>query len=133
MSDQIDLFAPAADQAPAPAPVAPVVPPPRRGRKTRPQRPDVAADVLEDVHLGKLGMLDDSDRVVVFEDHARVRLSLDEDTVVSLLDQRYVERCPARDRVSCLHGVVRKPVSPLRLTKAGHTLRNRWTALRPLT
>ena len=131
MSDQIDLFASPAD--PAPPAAAPPVPTPRRGRKTRPQRPDLAAEVLDAIHQGQLGMLDDSDRVVVFEDHDRIRLSLDEDIVASLLDERYVERCPARDRVSCLHGVVRKPVTPLRLTKAGHSLRNRWTALRPLT
>ncbi|MGW5054733.1 hypothetical protein [Actinokineospora sp. NPDC004072] len=91
------------------------------------------AEVLENVHHGHLGMLDASDRVVVFEDDDRVRLSADEDIVLSLLAQRYVERRPPRDTATCLHGAVRKPVSPLRLTRSGLSLRARWSALRPIT
>lgn len=130
MADQMGLFGP--DPS---APSAPVEVPQqtRRRRNTRPQRPDVAAEVLDAIHHGRLGVLDDSDRVVVFEDDDRVRLSADEDTVISLLAQRYAERRPPRDTVSCLHGVVRKPVSPLRLTRSGAALRHRWAALRPLT
>ncbi|UVS78371.1 hypothetical protein [Actinokineospora sp. UTMC 2448] len=130
MSDQIDLFAPTPDPAPPTAP--PDVPRPRRGRKLRPQRPELVAEVLDLIHHGGLGMLDASDRVVAFEDDTRVRLSTDEDITLSLLEQRYVERRPPRDTVTCLHGAVRKPVTPLRLTKSGHKLLARWTALRPL-
>ncbi|GAA3044514.1 hypothetical protein [Actinokineospora globicatena] len=131
MNQQLDMFAtPDTPPIPTPAP-APAVPG-TRSRKQRPMRPQVAADVLAEIHHGKLGALDDSDRIVVFEDDDRVRVSLDEDTALHLLAQHYIERGPARDRVSCLHGVIRKPVTPLRLTKTGHALLKRWSVLHPL-
>ncbi|WP_209440791.1 hypothetical protein [Amycolatopsis thermoflava] len=91
----------------------------------------MAQDVLAEVQDGRYGLLDDSDRVVLFEDTDRVRIATDEDTVHALMQGRYVERCPARDTVSCLHGVVRRPVSPLRLTRQGRNLLSRWSALKP--
>lgn len=108
--------------------------PPVRGKSRArvPQRPAVVVDVLAEIHTGLLGLLDDSDRVMVFEDHDRVRVALDEDTVLSLLSEGYAERRPARDTVSCLHGITRKPVTPLRLTRTGRALLHRWGALKPI-
>ncbi|GAB3901520.1 hypothetical protein GCM10029964_090440 [Kibdelosporangium lantanae] len=88
--------------------------------------------MLSNIHERKLGVLDDSDRVVVFEEHDRVRASLDEDTALSLMSQGYVERCPTRDVVGCKWGIHNRPVSPLRLTAKGRSLLNRWSALKPL-
>lgn len=126
---QLGLFA---DQLPAtPAPVsARACPPPRTGRKSAPVTPPVAQDVLAEVQDGRYGVLDDSDRVVVFEDTDRVRVAIDEDTVHTLMAGGYVERCPVRESFSCLHGAIRRPVSPLRLTKSGRSLLNRWSALK---
>jgi hypothetical protein len=88
--------------------------------------------VLTEIQHGRYGLLDDTDRVVIFEEDDRVRLALDEDTVLSLLAQGYLDRRPARDTVSCLHGAVRRPVTGLRLTRRGRDLLARWSALRPL-
>jgi hypothetical protein len=44
----------------------------------------------------------------------------------------YIERSPARETISCLHGVVRKPVLPLRLTRRGRDMLQRWSNLTPL-
>lgn len=129
--NQLDLFA--STPAPAPAPTR-TTPPVRERKPSRSQagNPAVATDVLAEVRDGRYGLLDDTDRVVVFEDTDRVRLALDEEILHHLISGGYVERCPARDTVSCLHGVIRRPVSPLRLTKDGRTLLHRWTAYTPL-
>ena len=81
------------------------------------------------MHHGRYGLLDDGDRYVVFEDDTRVRLAADENVLASLVANGYVERRPARDTVSCKHGAIRRPVTPLRLTKSGHALMHRWAAL----
>jgi hypothetical protein len=92
----------------------------------------VAKDVLAEIHLGRYGLLDDTDRVVVFEDNDHIRMALDEDAVTNFLTLGYVERRPARDTVSCLHGVVRRPVLPLRLTATGRNMLHRWNSYAPL-
>jgi hypothetical protein len=92
----------------------------------------VAADVLTEVRDGRYGLLDDTDRYVVFEDDDHIRLAADDTVLASLAANGYLERRPARDTVTCRHGVVRKPVTPLRLTTRGHHLLHRWTALTPL-
>jgi hypothetical protein len=92
----------------------------------------VARDVLAEVHTGRYGLLGDTDRVVLFEDDEHVRMALDEDAVLYFLARGYVERRPARDTVSCLHGVIRRPVLPLRLTRTGRSMLDRWSSLRPL-
>jgi len=113
-----------------PTPAAPVADAPVRGRSRarRPMRPDRVVPLLEEVQDTHYGLLDDTDRVMVFEDYNRVRAALDEDLILHLLAEGYVERCPPRDMVSCLHGVIRKPVLPLRLTKTGDTLMHRWSS-----
>jgi hypothetical protein len=130
---ELDLFGnPVTPQHPAPSRACPP-PRPQRSRRNRSTgRPEVAADVLAEVHMGRYGLLDDSDRYVVFEDDTRVRLAADDTVLASLMANGYLERGPARDTVTCRHGVVRKPVTPLRLTKRGHALMNRWQALTPL-
>ncbi|TKG57847.1 hypothetical protein [Prauserella endophytica] len=129
--DQLDLFG-EASAAPAPRPARQC--PPTRGRSTRkpPANPLVAKDVLAEVQLGRFGLLDDTDRVMVFDDEGHVRAALDEDIVHHLLSGGYVERCPPRDTLTRLHGVVRKPVLPLRLTKTGRAMLQRWANLHPL-
>ncbi|GAB3566015.1 hypothetical protein GCM10027445_12140 [Amycolatopsis endophytica] len=129
VNDQFGLFAPSTTDTPAPA--RPSLPPRPRKRTRSMVNPGVAQDVLAEVQDGRYGLLDDSDRVVLFEDTDRVRIATDEDAVHALLAGRYVERCPARDTVSCLHGAIRRPVSPLRLTRQGRNLLSRWSALKP--
>jgi hypothetical protein len=129
-TDQLGLFGAQPAAVPAPARACP----PTRGRK--PARsgagnPAVARDVLAEVQEGRYGALDDTDRIVLFEDTDRVRLAIDEDAVLALMRGGYVQRCPPRDTVSCLHGAIRRPVSPLRLTKQGRNLLHRWSALKP--
>ena len=85
--------------------------------------------MLAEVQAGRFGLLDDSDRVVVLDGDGHVRAALDEDTVHELVRGRYAEVCPARETVSALHGAVRKPVTPLRLTRNGRALLHRWSAL----
>lgn len=126
--EQLGLFGP--QPADTPAPVR-ACPPPRGRQPSRSAAtPAVAQDVLAEVQEGRYGALDDTDRIVLFEDTDRVRVALDEEAVLSLIRAHYVERCPARETVSCLHGVIRRPVSPLRLTKQGRNLLHRWTSLK---
>lgn len=132
--DQLDLFGAAVPEVtPASTTTAPARSA-RAGRAKSTGRPDVAAEVLTDVHHGRYGLLDNGDRFVVFEDDTRIRLAAEENVLASLAANGYIERRPARDTVSCLHGVIRRPVTPLRLTKSGHALMHRWAALaRPPT
>lgn len=132
MNDQLDLFGTPPKPTGRPAPGRQCPPVRQRGQRSRAGNPAVTTDVLAEVHDQRYGLLDDTDRVVVFEDTDRVRVALDEEAVHELMAQGYVERRPARDTVSCHHGVVRRPVLPLRLTKRGRTLLHRWSALRSL-
>jgi hypothetical protein len=105
---------------------------PSRGRKRgRAVTPAVAQEVLVEVQEGRYGLLDDTDRVVWFDDTSHVRLAQDEEIVAGLIRQRYVERCPARDTVATRHGAIRRSVLPLRLTAQGRALLARWSALTP--
>lgn len=129
--NQLDLFDTPQTSTRTPARPAPPVRD-RKSARSQAGNPAVATDVLAEVRDGRYGLLDDTDRVVVFEDTERVRLTLDEEIIHHLMSGGYIERCPAREAVSCLHGVIRRPVSPLRLTKDGRTLLHRWTAYTPL-
>lgn len=120
---------------PAPTPTSGRQCPPARGRK-KPKgtsgNPLVAKDVLAEVNDGHYGLLDDTDKVVVFEDGERVRAALDEDIVHHLITNGYVDRSHARETISCMHGVIRRPVLPLRLTRRGRDMLQRWSNLHPL-
>lgn len=120
---------------PAPPPVPGRSCPPARGRAKATGssgNPLVAKDVLAEVRDGRFGLLDDTDRVMVLDGEGHCRAALEEDVVMHLVSIGYVERSPARDTVSCLHGVVRKPVLPLRLTRRGRDMLQRWSNLAPL-
>lgn len=126
---QLGLFG---TPAPAPAPSAGRACPPARGRRTASGsvgNPLVAKDVLADVRDGKFGLLDDTDRVMVIDGDGHCRTAQEDDVVAHLMSIDYVERCPARETISCLHGVVRKPVLPLRLTRRGRDMLQRWSNL----
>lgn len=130
-ADQLDMFT-TTPEGSVPTSSRPL--PPTRGHPRKPASaaPAVAADALAEVNFGRFGLLDDTDRIVVFEDDQRIRLALDEDVLTHLIAQGYIEPGPNRDTVTCLHGVIRRPVTPLRLTKRGHALLSRWSALHPL-
>jgi hypothetical protein len=119
--------------APAPAPSAGRACPPARGRRKPGSvgNPLVAKDVLAEVRDGRFGLLDDTDRVMVLDGDGHCRAALEEDVVMHLVSIGYVERSPARGTISCLHGVVRKPVLPLRLTRRGRDMLHRWSNLAP--
>lgn len=127
---QLGLFG---TPAPAPPSTGRACPPARGRRKASgtPGNPLVAKDVLADVRDGKFGLLDDTDRVMVITGDGHCRAALEEDIVMHLLSIGYVERSPARETVSCLHGVVRKPILPLRLTRRGRDMLQRWSNLTP--
>jgi hypothetical protein len=129
---QLGLFG---SPAPAPAPAPGRACPPARGRRKPGSvgNPLVAKDVLAEVLDGKFGLLDDTDRVVVLDGEGHCRAALEEDIVLHLVSVGYVDRHPYRERISCLHGVVRKPVLPLRLTRRGRDMLQRWSNLASLT
>lgn len=122
-----DTPAPIGNQ-PAPANRSP------RGSGGSPQR---AAELLAEIEDGRYGVLDTTDRIVMFEDWAgtnfRVRHALDENAIVALISSGCVEEAPNRDAILCLHGVIRRPVTPLRLTNRGRLIYHRWNALVPMT
>ncbi|WP_148107840.1 hypothetical protein [Kibdelosporangium aridum] len=93
--------------------------------KVTPYRAEEALDLIEH---GALGVLDNG-RIVDFWDDGRIRHSQYETIVCHLMQQSYVERGPRRTAQSALHGDTRKWATPLRLTKTGHSLFNRWRTL----
>ena len=105
---------------------------PRRGKPGQGANPLVAKDVLAEVRDGRFGLLDDTDRVLVFEDADRVRAALDEDVVLHLISIGYVARGGSRDTVSARHGAIMRPVTPLKLTQRGRAMLQRWSNLGPL-
>jgi|GEM_PF-2999514 len=134
-TDQPSLFGMHADELKPPPPRSSRLTPPARGRRTNRSRaghPAVVTEVLTELEHGMYGLLDDTDTVVIFEEHEHVRAALDDDAIHHLMSQGYAESCPPRERVSYHHGAIRKPVLPLRLTKRGRTLLTRWSALQPL-
>jgi hypothetical protein len=52
--------------------------------------------------------------------------------VLHFLARGYLERWPTRGIVTCLYGAIRRPVLPLRLTRTGRTMLDRWSAYTPL-
>ncbi|MFE3179080.1 hypothetical protein ACFXPA_44380 [Amycolatopsis sp. NPDC059090] len=127
---QLGLFG-TVDTAPAPQ-SGRQCPPPRASRRKNASggaNPSVAKDVLAEVRDGRFALLDDTDRVLVFEDADRVRAALDEDVVHHLISGGYVSRGGSRDVVSAMHGAIRRPVTPLKLTARGRTTLQRWSNL----
>ncbi|MGW4214809.1 hypothetical protein ACWEIJ_42970 [Lentzea sp. NPDC004789] len=120
---QLDLFAGAADTTPAPLPA------PRSGYGGK---ADLVIEVLDEVHNGRYGRLDGTDRVVHLDGDGHCRHAPDGlcDVVESLLAQRFVKLdSPAPVR----HGVIVKTVYPLKLTPGGLGLLRRSTMLRTRT
>jgi len=132
MTEQLDLFDPSTPSAPDAVESQPCpAPRPRRQRRGSTPGPEVITQVLAETTAGRFGLLDDSERVVVFEEPDRVRLAGEEDLVTGLMASGRLERHPRRDTVSALHGAIRRPVTPLRPTRAGRGLLARWSALHP--
>ncbi|WP_156755001.1 hypothetical protein [Actinokineospora pegani] len=126
---QVDLFDPDTPAPPAPEPT----PIPRRRRPPRTPNPKAAQEILDFATTGRLGVLDDSDRIVAINrDDDRAREVPDSDTVHALIASGYLEPGPNRDVVDARWGITRKPVTPLRLTKTGRALLGRWAALKPI-
>lgn len=133
-TDQISLFDPP-DQATAP--VAPAAATPATtGRRRHDGSPQRAAELLAEVQDGWYAAVDDTDRIVIVEDVtgslAKVRYAIDEDAITTLIGSGCVERRPPRDNLSALHGVIRKTVTPLRLTAHGRAVCARWNAFAPI-
>ncbi|MFF4591779.1 hypothetical protein [Amycolatopsis sp. NPDC001319] len=127
---QMGLFG-TVDRAPAPTSrrQCPPAKPPGRKPAGHVGNPLVAKDVLAEVREGRFALLDDTDRVMVFEDTDRVRLALEEDIVMHLMSIEYVRRGANRDTVTAYHGAVRRPVTPLKLTPRGRDMLQRWSSL----
>ena len=118
-------------------------PQPTPTRHTRPRKPTVAGRTpttpaggtprealaaLADVHDGRLGVLDNTGRIVQFTEHDQVRQAHNDHVITALTRSGYVTEND-KDRVSCRHGAIRRPVVPLKLTRAGRELLERWFAL----
>ncbi|GDY28773.1 hypothetical protein [Gandjariella thermophila] len=112
-------------------PAKPADQPARSPRGQRGGSPQVAAEVLAEVNQGRYGVVDATDRIVVFEDWDRVRHAVEEDVIASLMAGGYVTQ-NGKDTVVCHHGAILRPVTPLRLTHRGRQLLSRWSALKPL-
>lgn len=125
MSDQLDMF--------SALPAAPTVPAPEPSRRKEPGGgPQRATEVMVQISEGRFGVLDNTDRIVWFEDDRHVRHSPDEDVVASLIAGGYAGERGDRYRVGCRHGAIIRPVTPLRLTPAGKKLLTRWRSYVPL-
>jgi hypothetical protein len=125
MNGQLEMFSGVPPEEPEPEPVT-------SRRKPPGGSPQRATEVMSEINLGRYGVLDVTDRIVWFVDDRQVRHSADEDVVVSLMDNGYAVERADRYRVSCRHGAVIRPVTPLRLTPAGQKILARWLALVPL-
>jgi hypothetical protein len=129
-NEQLSLFGPVASPPSAPRACPPVR---AKGARPRGESPQVANDVLTEVRDGRYGLLDDTDIVMVFTEPDRVRKAIDDAVVHRLMSAGLVRTGTSRDTTTCLHGAVRRPVTPLRLTKRGREQLARWSALRPFT
>jgi len=101
--------------------------------RTLSMKPHEAREVLAEVAEKRFGIVDNTDRIasVNAEDHS-VAPAAEEDLLYHLINQGYVERCPARDTFTGHTARWSRPISPLRLTKHGRTLLQRWSALAPV-
>jgi hypothetical protein len=126
-ADQLGLFGDDADHpATGPAATAGRLPASARSPGGSPVR---VVGVLQDVRDGRLGVLDATGRVVEFYGDDQVRYSPDEDVTGGLIIQGYIAETGDRYRVTCRHGAIRRPVTPLRLTPDGKRLLLRWSSL----
>lgn len=126
--EQLALFGTAQQIPPQPStrPTASRTPRPRR------HTADAAIEVLSEVRDGRYGMLDDTDFVMVFTEPDRVRKAVDDDLVHHFIAAGLIRCGSKRDTLACLHGAIRRPVTPLALTAKGRTQLARWCALHPL-
>lgn len=122
--DQIDLFGGALGQAAAnPAPAKPAV------RLGFGGKADAALEVLDQVHNGRYGRIEDNERIVYLDGENRCRHALDADAVIveSLLRQRYVKPTYVE---TMRHGAIAKLVEVLAPTTGGLGLLTRSSVLR---
>ncbi len=114
---------------PAPAPAKPALPPTRLTPGGSPAR---VVRVLQDVRDSRLAVLDTTGQIVERYADDRVRLSPDDDVAAALMAQGYAAEQGDRHRITCKHGAISRPVTPLRLTPDGKRLLLRWAALAPM-
>ncbi|TWP53213.1 hypothetical protein FKR81_04375 [Lentzea tibetensis] len=90
---------------------------------------DTVAEVLGEIHDGRYGRLDATDRIVWLDGdgHCRHAPDGDAEAVESLLAQRYAILGPVTTQ---LQGVIRKDVYLIKLTPGGDGLRIRWSRLK---
>lgn len=124
---QLGLFGD--DTPPGPPEAPPTIPATRLTPGGSPAR---VVRVLQDIRDSRMGVLDNTDRIVEFCGDDRVRHSPDEDVAAALLAEGYAAERGDRHRVTCRHGAIARPVTPLRLTPDGKRLLLRWHALVPL-
>ncbi|MBB3662459.1 hypothetical protein FB384_001363 [Prauserella sediminis] len=128
---QAELFA-----VDTPAPAAPKrrgnIRPTRRPAQMLAVKPHVAREVLAEVAERRFGIVDQTDRVARIDADCGVTQASEEDIVHHLITQDYVELCPMRDTFTGHTARWSRPVSPLRLTKRGRNLLDRWSALAPV-
>lgn len=123
---QLGLFAPDPHE---PAPTGPVLPPSPLTPGGSPAR---VVRVLQDIRDSRLALLDVSGQIVERYGEDRVRLSPDDDVAAALIAQGYAAERGDRNRITCKHGAISRPVTPLRLTPDGKLLLLRWAALVPM-
>ena len=124
--DQLGLFGADTSDRAEPVPARPALPSTRLSPGGSPKR---VVRVLQDIRDGRLAVLDVSGQIMERYGDDRVRLAPDDDVAAALMAQGYAAEQGDRHRITCKHGAISRPVTPLRLTPDGKRLLLRWSSL----